>query len=147
VAERRSLVLDANILIRAVLGKRVHQLIERYSLEVDLYAPDAAFLEVEEHLPRLSAKAGLPLDKAMAVYDALGVLVQELPELMYGKRAAEARARIERRDPDDWPALACALMLGCPIWTEDNDFFGAGVPTWTTDRVELFLAEKPNPGS
>jgi len=80
----------------------------------------------------------------MAVYDALGVLVQELPELMYGKRAAEARARIERRDPDDWPALACALMLGCPIWTEDNDFFGAGVPTWTTDRVELFLAEKPH---
>jgi hypothetical protein len=36
-------------------------------------------------------------------------------------------------------------MLGCPIWTEDNDFFGAGVPTWTTDRVELFLAEKTKP--
>src|SRR5260370_35801616 len=39
------------------------------------------------------------------------------------------------RDADDWPGIACALTLGCPIWTEDRDFFGAGVPTWTTDRV------------
>ncbi|HZC23037.1 MAG TPA: PIN domain-containing protein [Candidatus Binatia bacterium] len=28
-----------------------------------------------------------------------------------------------------------------PIWTEDADFFGAGVATWTTDRVELLLRE------
>jgi predicted nucleic acid-binding protein len=55
---------------------------------------------------------------------------------------AAARARIIRRDPDDWPTIACALTLDCPIWTEDRDFFGAGVPTWTTDRVELFLANK-----
>ena len=26
---------------------------------------------------------------------------------------------------------------------EDRDFFGAGVPTWTTDRVELYLGDKP----
>ncbi len=24
-------------------------------------------------------------------------------------------------------------------WTEDQDLFGSGVATWTTDRVELFL--------
>ncbi|HSW06511.1 PIN domain-containing protein [Aquabacterium sp.] len=48
--------------------------------------------------------------------------------------------RIRERDPDDWPALACALALSCPIWTEDADFFGTGVPTWTTSRVRLFLA-------
>jgi predicted nucleic acid-binding protein len=80
----------------------------------------------------------------MAVYDSLCTLVEELPEPMYSKQEAEARARIERRDADDWPVIACALTLGCPIWTEDRDFFGAGVPTWTTDRVELFLANKEN---
>ena len=99
-------------------------------------------VEAEEHLPQLCAKRGLPLDKAMAVYDSLGMLVEELPEPMYSKQEAEARARIERRDANDWPVIACALTLGCPIWTEDRDFFGAGVPTWTTDRVELFLANK-----
>jgi len=49
--------------------------------------------------------------------------------------------RIARRDEDDWPVLAIALALGCAIWTEDADFFGCGVATWTTDRVELYLAE------
>jgi predicted nucleic acid-binding protein len=50
-----------------------------------------------------------------------------------------ARQRLQGRDPEDWPVLATALLIGCPIWTEDTDFFGAGVATWTTDRVELFL--------
>lgn len=59
----RSLVLDANILIRAVLGKRVGQLIEQYVGDVDLFAPDTAFVEAEEHLPQLCTKRGLPLDK------------------------------------------------------------------------------------
>jgi predicted nucleic acid-binding protein len=42
-------------------------------------------------------------------------------------------------DPDDWPIAAVALLLDLPIWTEDQDFFGSGIPTWTTDRVQLFL--------
>ena len=37
-------------------------------------------------------------------------------------------------------SVQVALALSSPIWTEDNDFFGAGVATWTTDRVELFLS-------
>ncbi|MCC6367466.1 MAG: nucleotide-binding protein, partial [Bryobacterales bacterium] len=44
-------------------------------------------------------------------------------------------------DEDDWPVLAAALALCCPIWTEDTDFFGCGVATWTTDRVELYLTK------
>lgn len=31
------------------------------------------------------------------------------------------------------------MLLDCPIWTEDNDFFGTGVPTWTTDRIDIYL--------
>lgn len=51
----------------------------------------------------------------------------------------EARARIGRRDERDWPALAAALLMNCPIWTEDQDFFGTGVPTWTTATVDIYL--------
>jgi predicted nucleic acid-binding protein len=51
----------------------------------------------------------------------------------------DAKKRLFGRDLDDWPVLATALVLVCPIWTEDTDFFGTGVATWTTDRVELFL--------
>jgi hypothetical protein len=32
---------------------------------------------------------------------------------------AKAWKRLRVRDPEDWPVLASALALGCPIWTED----------------------------
>jgi predicted nucleic acid-binding protein len=53
----------------------------------------------------------------------------------------DAKARIASRDENDWPAVATALLLDCPVWTEDKDFLGAGVATWTTATVELYLAE------
>ena len=31
------------------------------------------------------------------------------------------------------------MILGCPVWTEDSDFFGTGVATWTSDRIALYL--------
>ncbi len=31
------------------------------------------------------------------------------------------------------------MTIACPVWTEDADFFGAGVATWTTDRVAFYL--------
>lgn len=52
-----------------------------------------------------------------------------------------ARARISARDPADWPVVAAALLLNAPIWTEDNDFFGTGIATWTSDRIELYLRD------
>jgi len=77
----------------------------------------------------------------LAALDFLGTLrrtVHSVPEDAYERHRAR-RSRIESRDPDDWPILATALALECPIWTEDQDFFGAGVPTWTTDRVLFYL--------
>jgi predicted nucleic acid-binding protein len=68
-----------------------------------------------------------------------------VPEPVYEEAeshlAALALQRIGARDPDDWPVPACALALGCPIWTEDTDFFGCGVATWTSNRVEMFLCD------
>jgi predicted nucleic acid-binding protein len=58
-----------------------------------------------------------------------------------GEFETEARRRLAARDPEDWPILASALALSCPIWTEDTDFFGCGVATWTSDRVLMFLRE------
>jgi predicted nucleic acid-binding protein len=60
---------------------------------------------------------------------------------VYGKFEAEARERLRQRDPEDWPILASALALGCPVWTEDTDFFGCGVATWTSSTVLTFLRD------
>ncbi|MFM7408759.1 MAG: PIN domain-containing protein [Cuspidothrix sp.] len=29
----------------------------------------------------------------------------------------------------------------CPIWTEDQDFFGTGIATWRTKNIEIFFNE------
>lgn len=136
----RRLVLDANILVRAVLGKRVKYIITTYAVEAEFFAPEVAY-DAERHLPEILAKHDRAdeVEAALAYLTQLRATVRGVPEEVYLDHKAEALARIEQREPDDWPILATAMILECPIWTEDNDFFGAGVPTWTTDRVEIYL--------
>ena len=52
----KAFVVDANILMRAVLGKRVRELIEAFAERVSLFVPEAAYAEAEEHLEALVIK-------------------------------------------------------------------------------------------
>ncbi len=136
----RNIVLDANILIRGVLGARVSDLMLQNADKVNLVAPDAAFAEARRYVPALLASRGIETSAAASKLDALMALVNVIDVASYEPWRAAALERIRSRDPDDWPALACALMIGCPIWTEDADFFGTGVATWTTSRVTIFFS-------
>ena len=135
----KAIVLDANILIRAVLGKRVRELIIENLATVKFFAPDVAYEDARKYLPALMEKRGVKGVAAMTVLDALESIVRPLEFDLYAGIQQQALQRIAIRDADDWPVLACAMAIGCPVWTEDTDFFGAGVATWTTDRVELYL--------
>lgn len=77
----------------------------------------------------------------LLVLDALERIVYPMDMEVYAGMRQPALRRIEMRDADDWPVLACAMVLGWPIWTEDADFFGTGVATWTTDRIALYLGD------
>ena len=57
----------------------------------------------------------------------------------YEEFEERARLRISSRDAGDWPIVATAMLINAPIWTEDQDFFGCGIATWTSDKVEIFL--------
>ncbi|MEJ1933030.1 PIN domain-containing protein [Nostoc sp. NIES-2111] len=133
------LVLDANILIRAVLGSRVLALLLQYEEKVEFVAPAIVFEEARAKLPGILEARKRPAPPAIETLELVAKLVRSIEAHAYSAFEDDARERIERRDEDDWPALATALALGCPIWTEDLDFFGCGVATWTTDRVELYL--------
>jgi len=139
VTQARALVLDANILISAVLGIRVAGLLTKYAARVAFFAPDVAYRDARRHIPGPLTRRGIEPDGALDALGLLEPLVAPLGESAYGFARDEALARIRQRDADDWPILALALVLDCPIWTEDRDFFGAGVATWTTSRVELYL--------
>ena len=135
----RALVLDANILIRAVLGQRVRRIIQDYAEQALFFVPQLAYLEAEEHLAVLVNKRSGDPAKALDLLRTIASLGEFVGVEVYGEFEAEARMRLGTRDPDDWPILAAALALACPIWTEDTDFFGCGVATWTSNKVEIFL--------
>jgi predicted nucleic acid-binding protein len=137
----KALVLDANILIRAVLGQRVRRILESHAESVSFFVPETAYLEAEEHLAELVVKRGGDPAKALALLRSLATFGNLVGIDLYGGYESEARKRIGARDPEDWPILAAALALGCPIWTEDTDFFGCGVAIWTSNNIDMFLAE------
>lgn len=137
------IVLDANILIRAVLGRRVRQLVETYAAQgVRFFAPDIAFEDAEKYLPLLLKKRGKSDAGVSASLEYLRKIIEPVASELYAVFENEARQRLRGRDESDWPVLATALGLACGVWTEDADFFGTGVPVWTTNRVEIFLKEQ-----
>jgi predicted nucleic acid-binding protein len=118
----------------------VRQLLLEHAPNVKFFAPDVASADARKYLPALLEKHGVNGAAALTVLDTLASIVQPLEFHLYAGLQHQALQRIAMRDADDWPVLACAMMLGCPVWTQDADFFGTVVATWTSDRVALYLA-------
>lgn len=136
---RQALVLDANILIRAVLGKKVRNFLIQFADSVSFFVPDICWQDAEKYLPMLFAKRHLSAESALELLVHLKGLLQIVDHTIYHEHEIEAKKRIQQRDIDDWQVIATALLFDCPIWTEDKDFFGSGIPTWTTDRISVFF--------
>ncbi len=81
----KALVIDANILVRAVLGRRVREVIEAHCEEVSFFVPEAAYAEAEENLPRLVIKRGGDPEKAIAFLRTLRHLVGAIGSDVYGE--------------------------------------------------------------
>ena len=116
-------------------------LLEKMSPCVRFFTPEICVADAYKYLPPLLQKRGIDEKTSIASLDAVVCTVNVLDEEVYGLYQNAARKRMRKRDIDDWPIVACSLLLNCPIWTEDADFFGSGVAIWTTDRVELYLEE------
>jgi hypothetical protein len=56
--QRKTLVLDANILIRAGLGQWVRRVLEVHADSISFFLPETVYSEGEEHLAALVVKRG-----------------------------------------------------------------------------------------
>ena len=70
----KALVLDANILIRAVLGQRVRRILEDHADHISFFTPEPAYAEAEEHLAILVVKRRGNPAKAVRVLRAMAAL-------------------------------------------------------------------------
>lgn len=139
MTDQKRIVLDANILLRAVFGVRVRSLLETYEDSVSFFAPDICFADTRKYIPSISEKRRIDPGPGIQVLDHLSRLIEIVDRSLYEEYEASARERMIFRDEEDWPIVASALLLNCPVWTEDRDFFGSGLSTWTTETVELYL--------
>ncbi|WP_350448942.1 PIN domain-containing protein [Paracidobacterium acidisoli] len=133
-------MIDANILIRAVFGRRVRRILETSDKAV-FCCPEFCIEEARKRIPVIAERQSRDRHLSLLALDKVSLLITPVQEDFYQSLYADANARIASRDPDDWPIVATALFLNLAIWTEDLDFFGCGLPTWTTDRVEIYLRD------
>ncbi len=101
MAPDTTLVLDANILVRAVLGQKVRTVLEQFSPNIRFFAPDVCFADAEKYLPVIFENRNLPPESALAVLDGISRIVQAVEAEMYIGYREEAKQRIAIRDPDD----------------------------------------------
>jgi predicted nucleic acid-binding protein len=135
----RILVLDANILIRAVLGSKVRELLLKFNNSVEFFTPDVCMEDAQKYLPTIFEKRQLPVESALDVLYRIKHLIKIVEKSIYLEQENDAKQRVKSRDIHDWPVVATALVLNSPIWSEDQDFFGVGLPIWTTDRIQIFF--------
>ena len=135
----RALVLDASVLVSSVLGVKVRPELAVNARRFTLLAPEDAFASARRHLPGLLEARGVDPADCLTGLTLLRPIVGSVPRSIYAPARAEAMERLGRGAARDWPVLALALILHCPVLTHDRHFHEAGVPTWTTDRVQLYL--------
>jgi len=142
------LVVDTSVLVGELLRSagRIRLGDER----LELFLPEQMWGETQAELPRRitavvrrrSLEPRLGDELATACLAAVEANIVILDEGIYAALEDEARERA-RRDPRDWPVVASALALDAAIWTNDNDFLGTGVATWTTDTLQRWLERQP----
>lgn len=128
------LFVDANILIRCVVGKAAHNVDDLLARGVTLATTDAQAREAERVLHHVFALTEEDASSQMSEVVA-GMELYHSPT--YRSAESSAKARIHYDNTKDWPILAAAIAHNGAIWTDDRDFFGVGVPTWTTRNIRF----------
>jgi predicted nucleic acid-binding protein len=97
----KRLVLDANILLRGVLGNKVRALLEAYESDVSFYSPDVCFEDARAYIPSVAKRRQLDVAMVLAVLDQLEKIVEVIDRSLYEAHESVARNRMASRDIED----------------------------------------------
>lgn len=133
------LLTDTNILQRVSRGRAMRHVAALRERGVRLATTDRNILELRRNLIEAlglsEAEADRELERVLAPFEI--VIAEE-----YDAMRPDADARLREGGKSDWPALAAAMALGGAIWSGDVDYFGVGVPVWTTENIRFVEREQ-----
>ena len=129
------LVVDANILVSELLRERGRRLVadERLELFIATKVLEEALHELEKRIGYIARRTDASVEQLATLLTLATAAASEnlcvLEPDHYQAFEQEAQRRMPR-DVDDWHSVA--LSLDAAIWTQDKDFLGCGIATWTT---------------
>lgn len=116
------ILLDANILIQALLGSRAAITILT-SQNHAFYAPTIIVASIQKYKTLICERSGQSPKDFETTFDAIQQFITLVEEKTYQPFLKEAQKVFARRDISDAPYLACALAIKVDfIWTDDKDF-------------------------
>lgn len=141
-APSETLVVDANVVLSAVLGFRSRPLLELASSRRTLIISIEASSEVKHVLSRLAPDAPVLIEIADEILDSIEVVGED----RYGDVLDSAehclRNAVASRNGSvsDAHILALAWTCDADIWPHDRDFAGTGWPSWFNANLAVALA-------
>ncbi|MFQ6041596.1 MAG: PIN domain-containing protein [Candidatus Poribacteria bacterium] len=127
------IVVDANILISALLGGKPHRLL--FDSRCHFITTERTTWEVKRYLPFLSRRLGLAELELLLVLESFPITAYQ--ERYYAHKLPQARELIVTRDRKDVDILALALVTGAPLWSQDRDFEHIQEIIWVTTEEML----------
>lgn len=139
-----TLVVDANIILSAVLGFRARPLVEQVGGRRALIISPGASSEVRHVLSRIAPDTPVLIEIASEILDAIEVVEEVRYNDGLGAAARSLRRAVGSRNGsvNDAHVLALAWTYDADIWSHDRDFAGTGWPSWSSANLAAALADE-----
>jgi predicted nucleic acid-binding protein len=112
------LVTDTNILVAALLRKGdTRKLL--FSKKFELFAPDNINTEILHHKEEFKQKGSMTEQEFLTALELTLENVSLVPIEEYASFRQKALSLCPEGHKNDWPFLALALKLSCPLWSND----------------------------
>jgi len=116
------IVLDANIIIAALMGSR-GKLTILTSQNYEFYAPKFIIQEIKKYKNEICERTDWTSEEFNVYFDALLLFIDVLDYEQYQDYIDNAKKVIQDRDLKDVDYIACALSTKADfIWSDDKDF-------------------------
>jgi predicted nucleic acid-binding protein len=119
----RHVVVDASVIIAALMADgRVRKALLN-TPDVAFYAPPQIVAEIRSAIPEITKRARKPPSEVQALIDDVLARLILVPMELLAASADHAASLAKAADAlDDAPYVACALVVKAPVWTLDKDF-------------------------
>lgn len=112
------LVIDANILMSALIATEGKTYDMMFNDRIKLFAPEFLFDELEKHRSEIMEKSGLDEHDFELFLTLISSRIEIVPKDEFMQLIPEAEAITP--DPNDTEYIALALKMRCAIWSNDK---------------------------